>query len=794
VEKTREPVTRFLPIILVFLAGVGLSFALFGVLQARAQAGVRKAFEWESTLHTAALQQVIDHVVEQVDAAGRLFDSTPIVTRQNFKLFVAESLRHHPEIKSLGWVPLVSGSQSASFESAARQDGIADFRITEHPADGRLVSASEQDEYYPLYYVEPTAGNEVELGRDLASEDELRQSLLKARDTGEKVTTQRVRIVQEQEDHAVFFIFRPVYRYGRPSATVEERRQNFKGFVRGVFCISDFVKEALMTARAENASVRIYEEASSGRTNLLFGGEGALPHGIGGGILASDAHVSSRLSRAAVLQLPSRTWLVVFEPEASFYQEHRTAEVWLIFAASLVITLLMSLNMLRMTRRNARISALAEQLSVTNQDLQAKILERERAENALRESEEKVRQMQKMEAIGQLAGGIAHDFNNILMVILGFCDILLAKLAADGPLCEHVRTIKKAALRASDLTRQLLAFGRKQMLQPRVADLNELILDAEKMLRRLIREDIELIFDLNRETVQVKVDPSQVSQIMMNLAANARDAMPHGGKLIIETRTVDFTTRAATGHAELQPGRYAMAAVSDTGIGMDDAAKSHLFEPFFTTKELGKGTGLGLATIYGIVKQSGGYIYAYSELGKGTTFKIYLPRSDTALTVDEVQRQEPGESLRGTETILLVEDEEELRNLVIVILQNNGYTVIEAENGKEAVRKCREIGSSIHAMVTDVVMPQMGGKEAVRQIRQFCPGLVVLFMTGYTENFISLNEMLEDGMVILQKPLRAEDLLRQLRKSLDSVAQRQKHGEVEHLISMSKEPANENVT
>ncbi|MBE3037486.1 MAG: response regulator [Chloroflexi bacterium] len=447
----------------------------------------------------------------------------------------------------------------------------------------------------------------------------------------------------------------------------------------------------------------------------------------------------------------------------------------MIFAASLVITLLISLSMLRMTQRNARISTLAGRLSLTNQELQAKILERELAENALRESEEKVRQMQKMEAIGQLAGGIAHDFNNILMVILGFGDILLLRLAQDSPLCEHVRTIKTAALRAGDLTRQLLAFSRKQMLQPRVADLNELIRDGEKMLRRLIREDVELILNLNRESVHVMVDPSQVSQILMNLAANGRDAMPQGGKLIIETSTVDFTAQVATGHGELQPGRYAMVAVSDTGIGMDDATKSHLFEPFFTTKELGKGTGLGLATVYGIVKQSAGYIYAYSELGKGTTFKIYLPRTDTA--VSEERRSEPGESLRGTETILLVEDEEELRNLVRVILQNNGYMVIEAENGKEAVRKCREIGSDIRAMVTDVVMPQMGGKEAVRQIRQFCPRLVVLFMTGYTEDFIALNEMLEDGMVILQKPLRAEDLLRQLRKSLDSVAQRQKHGE-----------------
>jgi len=403
------------------------------------------------------------------------------------------------------------------------------------------------------------------------------------------------------------------------------------------------------------------------------------------------------------------------------------------------------------------------------------ITERKRAEEQLREGEGRIRQMQKMEAIGQLAGGIAHDFNNILMVILGFSDLLLVKLAADDPLHEHARTIKTAALRANDLTYQLLAFSRKQMLQPRVVGLNELIRDGEKMLRRLIREDVELVFDLSPEAGQVKVDPGQVNQILMNLCSNARDAMPQGGKLIVETRNVDFTSRMMTGHTEMQPGRYVMMAISDTGVGMDNTTKSHLFEPFFTTKELGKGTGLGLATVYGIAKQSSGYIYAYSELGKGTTFKIYLPRIDPPLAADEGQPREPGESLRGTETILLVEDEVEVRNLVRIILQNNGYTIVEAENGKEAVRICREMGTSIHGMVTDVVMPQMGGKDAVREIRQFCPNLVVLFMTGYTEDFITLNEMLEEGMAILQKPLRAEELLRQLRESLDRIGGRQKH-------------------
>ena len=395
------------------------------------------------------------------------------------------------------------------------------------------------------------------------------------------------------------------------------------------------------------------------------------------------------------------------------------------------------------------------------------VTERVRAEEELKQSEGRIRQMQKMEAVGQLAGGIAHDFNNILMVILGFSDVLLSKLERDNPLHGHVRTIRTAAVRAGDLTRQLLAFSRKQMLQPRIVLLNDLVNDAEKMLRRLIREDVELVLDLNPETGQVKVDPGQVTQILMNLAANARDAMPQGGKLLIETRNIEFAYSAATGHAELQPGRYVVMSVSDTGVGLDPAARSHLFEPFFTTKEQGKGTGLGLATVYGIVKQSGGYIYAYSEPGSGTTFKIYLPRIGAALATDDRQSREAAESLLGTETILVVEDDAEVQALVRIILQKNGYTVVEAGNGKDAIDKFREMGNSIHAVLTDVVMPHMGGQEAVRQIRQLRPDVVALFMTGYTEDFVKLNETLGERMAILQKPLRAEELLGQLRKSLD---------------------------
>ncbi len=379
--------------------------------------------------------------------------------------------------------------------------------------------------------------------------------------------------------------------------------------------------------------------------------------------------------------------------------------------------------------------------------------------------EEQLRQSQKMEAIGQLTGGIAHDFNNILTIINGYSDLMLAKLRRDDPSFEPVQQIKEAAYRASSLTSQLLAFSRKQILNPVILDLNHLIRQMEKMLRRLIGEDIDLrtIYDDNISTI--KADSSQIEQVILNLAVNARDAMPRGGKLIIETAMVNFTEEYVRLHEDVSEGRFVMMAVSDTGTGIDEATKPRIFEPFFTTKEKERGTGLGLSTVYGIVKQSGGSIWVYSEPGKGTIFKVYFP----AVKKGSATKAEQKELLRlhSDETILVVEDDEGVRNLVVITLKKYGYQPIVAANGAEALKKVDEFRGRIDLLLTDVIMPKIGGSELSDSLVKKLPNLKVLFMSGYTDKSIIDHGVLQKGIHFIQKPFSPEALIRKLRQVFD---------------------------
>ena len=380
--------------------------------------------------------------------------------------------------------------------------------------------------------------------------------------------------------------------------------------------------------------------------------------------------------------------------------------------------------------------------------------------------EQQLRQAQKMEAVGRLAGGIAHDFNNLLMVISGYCEFLLQKLGSDPSLRGCAQEIANAADRATSLTRQLLAFSRKQMLTPKVLDLNAVVSENLKMLPRLIGEDIELATLPADALGRVKADPGQIEQVVMNLVVNARDAMPTGGKLTIETANVTLDEAYTRGHPGVVPGDYVMLAISDTGMGMDKETQSHIFEPFFTTKGQ-KGTGLGLSMVYGIVKQSGGYIWVYSELDHGTTFKVYLPRVEEAEEKPALQPAPPGPP-RGHETILVVEDEPQLRDLTRQFLEMRGYTVLVAENGAAAVEAARQHSGVIHLLLTDIIMPVMNGRELAQRMAALSPKTRILFMSGYTEAAVWRNGMIENSNNFLQKPFTLDALTRKVREVLET--------------------------
>jgi len=381
--------------------------------------------------------------------------------------------------------------------------------------------------------------------------------------------------------------------------------------------------------------------------------------------------------------------------------------------------------------------------------------------------EAQLRQAQKMEAIGQLAGGIAHDFNNLLTVINGYSELMLLSLPVEHPHCATFEQIRQAGEKASRLNRQLMAFSRQQVLQPKVLDLNAVVANIDTMLQRVIGEDIDLLTILSPGLASVKADPGQIEQVLMNLVVNARDAMPAGGRLTIETADVVLDTDYARTHVAVNPGRYVMLAVSDNGCGMDAETQARIFEPFFTTKELGKGTGLGLSTVYGIVKQSGGHIEVYSEPGRGTTFRIYLPRIEEA-----AEAVEPGKAReqlpRGSETILLVEDEAGVRTLAKTILQTHGYTVLDAAQGKDAFLLSGQHEGLIHLMVTDMVMPEMSGREVAERLKPLRPNMKVLFMSGFTDKAMVHHGELGPGMAFLQKPFTPQTLARKVREVLDA--------------------------
>ncbi|HEX4341029.1 MAG TPA: ATP-binding protein [Polyangiaceae bacterium] len=392
---------------------------------------------------------------------------------------------------------------------------------------------------------------------------------------------------------------------------------------------------------------------------------------------------------------------------------------------------------------------------------------RQTAEAALRRTEEQFRHAQKMEAVGRLAGGVAHDFNNLLSVILSYAHLVLAELGGSDPLHEEIEEIRKAATRAAGLTRQLLLFSRQSVVEPKVLDLSDVLIGMDKMLQRILGEDIQLVSSVQSSLGRVRADPSHIEQVILNLVVNARDAMPKGGKLTIETADVVLDDEYSLGHVGVNPGTYVMLAVTDTGIGMDQETQKRIFEPFFTTKELGKGTGLGLSTVFGIVQQSGGTIWVYSEPTRGTTFKLYLPRVDAEA---EMRRSPvPSVALKGSETVLLVEDEDQVRAVALNILKRRGYRVLVAQNPVEAEALCDSHPEPIQLLLTDVVMPEMSGPDLAERLTVKRPSMKVLCMSGYTDDSIVRHGVLKTGIAYLQKPFTPATLSKKVREVLDGL-------------------------
>jgi CheY-like chemotaxis protein len=372
-----------------------------------------------------------------------------------------------------------------------------------------------------------------------------------------------------------------------------------------------------------------------------------------------------------------------------------------------------------------------------------------------------------MESVGRLAGGVAHDFNNLLGIIMGYAEIIMMDMEPDNPVYSHLQQILNTTQKAAELTRQLLAFARKQTAIPKILDMNETVANMLKMLQRIISENIDLIWRPGYDIWKVRIDPVQIDQILANMTVNSRDAIPDTGSIVLETGNVVFDCAYTAGHTEFLPGEYVLLSVSDTGVGMSKEVMEHIFEPFFTTKETGKGTGLGLATVYGIVRQNSGFLNVYSEEGKGTTFKIYLPRFKSDIVQSTVEKVS-GKPQRGTETLLIVENEEDYLMSCKMLLEKLGYTVLTATTPDDAIHIAEEHPGNIDLLITDVIMPKMNGKELLGNIRNIRPGLKYLYMSGYTADVIAHHGVLEEGVNFLQKPFSIKTIAEKVREVLDS--------------------------
>jgi len=878
------------PYFMSFLIGffcLTITLLSFVLIRDRESTSDKMEFDRRANSYASALQRQIDLDLEIVRSIASLYAASDRVSRAEFRQFVEQTLRQHPEIQALEWIPRVRSWERALYEERARNQGIDGFRITQQDESGHMVRADEGREYFPVYFLEPVAGNERALGFDLGSEPSRLATLKKARDAGLPETTAPIKLVQEQGVQNGVLVFYPIYRMEKLNETVEGRRNAHLGYALGVFRMGDVVELAIQGVASESIHPRLLDVTDPSGELVLFDPDS--------GKSENEARGNRSTPGTSIpINVPGRRWILQITKTSSTFELQDFRFSWGVLLSGGLLTILLTAYLVNRSRHALGMEALEGDLSKTSLQLQRRLAERQSTTEALLKSEarfgavfehgqfamavsdpkgylldtnpafqrllgysadelhmihfrdltleedlaeslllfqqiingeksqfevekryvrkngeiiwchtgvsaicneagdveatipmlvditsRKIAEMdrenlqhqlvhtQKMEAIGRLAGGIAHDFNNLLTVLRGYTSLSLEEISPDDTVSGYLTEIEKTTDRAEILTRQLLAFGRKQLLQPRVLYVNDVIANMGEMLRRLIGEDVELVADLSPDIMKVRIDVGQIEQVVMNLAVNARDAMPAGGRLVIETRNVDVSEITDASGSDIPRGRYVALVVRDNGEGMDPETLEKIFEPFFTTKEVGAGTGLGLATVYGVLTQSGGHIHVESEVGKGTVFTILLPVTD-ASPHDFPEVEDPIQGSTGEETILLVEDETMVRRVARDALVSFGYKVLEAGSGIEALSLCQEYQGEIHLILTDVIMPGMNGPEFVKRIRPDRPGAKVIYMSGYTGDGVSRKGLPKDGDSFLAKPFRPAVLGEKVRGVLDS--------------------------
>jgi signal transduction histidine kinase/integral membrane sensor domain MASE1 len=749
-----------LPLVCVLLLTVSLFIWISRIDEAR----IRLEFDEYAAEITNQVTSNFESAIRVVRSLADLHVATPEAERAaTFSTFARRTLAANPGIQALSWNPRVAKDERRWFELSARKEGQREFDILERNPDGSMVPAASRDEHVVVLHIEPAEANATVRGFDVASDPLRRKALLRACVTGQPAATEPIRLIQGIQYGIL--VFSPVYPDRPPLAPSGERCRAIRGFATGVLRIHDLMASALRAHVDPNIRVVLLNDDGTDREHPIWSNGSPADQGP-----EPPAAAAEELSHVAHISVGGQRLSILFTATPSYRIAAGTWRPWIALAGGMLFAGLLTAFLLVVTGNVVTIERLgwerAAELSKANDDLQREIADRKQVERALKQNEDRLRQAQKMEAVGQLAGGVAHDFNNLLTVIVGYSELLAERIASDHEATSDLTEIRRASGTAASLTRQLLAFSRKQILAPQILDLNDVVLGTRKMLARLLEENITIQFRAQPSPAKVHADPGQLEQVVLNLAINARDAMPRGGTLTIETATVVLDQNYADCHAGVTPGPYVALSLSDTGTGMTPEVKSRVFEPFFTTKPRGQGTGLGLATVYGIVKQSGGEIDVYSEPGLGTTFKIYLPAVSQSDVVAAADSHLP-DLLTGSDTVLVVEDERSLRAIAEKILRQYGYTVLSASSVPEGLQVSAEHPGSIHLLLTDVVMPGGSGRDLAEKVMASRPDVKVIYMSGYTDDAIVQHGVLVPGTVFLQKPFTPQALGRKLREVLD---------------------------
>jgi signal transduction histidine kinase/ActR/RegA family two-component response regulator len=757
IRRWREKM-RYLPVIIVAGAGIILSGITFKVMRNDEDNKIQLDLKRCAENRMMALQRGLEAGYLVLESMSAFHDSAAAMSRQDFKRLVRPLLKNNIAVQALEWIPRVALAQRPAYEAAARADGYERFGITQRESQGRMISAEEREEYFPVYYVEPYRGNEIALGFDLASNAIRKQALETARNSGQMTATARITLVQETEKQFGFLIFIPIYHGESSSLDRTDRRARLQGFMLGVFRIGDLVQKAFSYLDPQGIDVVLEDMSAPEDERFLY----YHPY-RGDAQPISDPALHphqrpARFSHTNVIDVAGRRWRLTCIAAPDFVAARRC---WLPLAL-LVITILCSalaaaylFSTIRSKNRYRQAMGL----------LQNKIDTCDQVEKALDESQNRLRQAQKMEAIGTLAGGIAHDFNNILAAITGFCELAMARNGNESARQSDLRQILKAADRATALVRQILTFSRQHKEEPKPIQIAPIIKEVAKLLKATLSADIELHTDIRNYQDPILADPISIHQVIMNLCTNAAHAMKEtGGRLELALGPADPETIAAFGLADPSDSMWLNLRVSDTGHGMTPEIMESIFDPYFTTKAPGEGTGLGLSVVHGIVKKCGGDIRVQSQKGKGTTFDVFWPQ---IIIEPPPQPVRAGRLTGGNESILIVDDEPDLTTITQRKLVQLGYRVTTRTSSIEAGELFKTRPDDFDLVVTDMNMPHMNGLKLAGLMMSIRPGIPVILYTGFSSQ-VSEEKVKAIGIkALVMKPVSWHDLAATVRKVLD---------------------------